>query len=498
MQPRSPYHRHLLTLVAVQMGCLALGLWIHYRQVVSAVYRTAEEQALAGLTAGTNELLTAVGRLEPPDVAAGSASWEKVRHLFPLQRTLPGLQVDVVDPQWRVLAQLPTPHHDSPPSKSPPSESPPSKSPPSKSETLTWAVPPKNLDRNAESIRGLLVQPDGRHVALARRLGKHGDYLVAHYPLAQVNMTPAALLTALPAAGAITWVWVSALLLIAVYMIVIRFCDGLTKKHARAETTALTRTQSLLRTREAVIFGLARLAESRDRVTGSHLERISAYASRLARAAQHHARYADLITAEFVQLIGTSSALHDIGKVGIEDAILFKPGALTKDEHQRVKQHTTIGEACLLEIERRLGTSNFLQMARQIARLHHERWDGQGYPDGLAGEQVPLAARIVAIADVYEALSSRRVYKEAFSHQQCVRMIRDQAGKQFDPDLVEVFAEVEGAFRQIACQFRDEAPPSRQCVPERIPLWEDQLYDELATAAAGCEDWSVPIGSASQ
>lgn len=168
-------------------------------------------------------------------------------------------------------------------------------------------------------------------------------------------------------------------------------------------------------------------------------------------------RYREVVTPAFIRLIGISSALHDIGKVGIEDAVLLKPGKLDTDERSRMQCHAAVGGECIRQIELRLGSSNFLQMAREIAYYHHERWDGEGYPTGLKETDIPLAARIVAVADVYDALSVRRVYKEAFPHEKCVNIIREQAGKQFDPSLVEVFLKIEAEFADIARRFSNEA-----------------------------------------
>ena len=155
-------------------------------------------------------------------------------------------------------------------------------------------------------------------------------------------------------------------------------------------------------------------------------------------------------------MLGISSVLHDIGKVGLEDTVLLKPGRLTDAERKQMQQHTLVAGDCLKEIELRLGASNFLQTAREIALHHHERWDGTGYPTGLAGEAIPLAARIVSIADVYDALRSKRVYKHSFPHEECVQAIRDGAGTQFDPELVEVFLEIETEFAAIARRFANE------------------------------------------
>jgi len=216
--------------------------------------------------------------------------------------------------------------------------------------------------------------------------------------------------------------------------------------------------QALVRTRDTIIFGLAKLAESRDPVTGQHLERIALFSTKLAAAMRREKEYRQVVTPSFVHLIGISSALHDIGKVGIEDSILLKPRLLTDAERQRIQEHTLIGSDCLRQMEQRLGASNFLQMANEITLYHHERWDGAGYPHGLAGEDIPLAARIVAIADVYDALASERVYKSAAPHDDCVKFIKENSGTQFDPKLVEVFLKIEAQFFEISERLQERTP----------------------------------------
>ena len=227
------------------------------------------------------------------------------------------------------------------------------------------------------------------------------------------------------------------------------------REKTRTARVSLQRYNDLLRTRDAVIFGLAKLTESRDRATGNHLERIAVYSTRLAIALRRNPCYRRELTSAFVKLIGISSALHDIGKVGIEDSILLKPGELEERERLVMETHAVIGGKFIREIESQLGRSNFLQIAREIAFCHHERWDGSGYPKGLAGEEIPLAARIVAVVNVYDALATRRVYKAAFPHRKCVELIRAEAGKQFDPAIVDAFLEVEAEFQGIAQRCRD-------------------------------------------
>lgn len=225
----------------------------------------------------------------------------------------------------------------------------------------------------------------------------------------------------------------------------------------------------LVRTRDAVIFGLAKLAESRDTDTGFHLERISAYSTRLAQALRRDPRFRNQISSQFIRDIGVCSALHDIGKVGVEDAILLKPGPLSPTERKRMQEHARIGAECLGQIEQRLGQANFLATAREIALLHHEKWDGSGYPQGLSGHSIPLSARIVALADVYDALSVARCYKDPIAHTECVDIIRSEAGKHFDPAIVETFLLIHGEFERIRASHAEQQahpeglwPSSRQ------------------------------------
>jgi response regulator RpfG family c-di-GMP phosphodiesterase len=270
------------------------------------------------------------------------------------------------------------------------------------------------------------------------------------------------------AVRAMALVWIAALQIVVAYLVLMRDRDEAARKDQKAERISLQQYNELLRTRDAVIFGLAKLTESRDPDTGNHLERIAIYSTRLASALRRNPRYGSQISPAFVKLIGISSALHDIGKVGVCDAVLLKPGKFEGDDRFRMERHAEIGGKCVREIESRLGRSNFLHMAREIAFCHHEHWDGKGYPKGLAGEEIPLSARIVAIADAYDAMASKRIYKEAYTHEKCVEIICEESGKQFDPVLVEVFLKLESEFREIARNCRD-ASESRNAGPAPAP-----------------------------
>lgn len=211
-----------------------------------------------------------------------------------------------------------------------------------------------------------------------------------------------------------------------------------------------------LETRDVAIFALAKLAESRDQETGAHLERVRNYARVLAQHLATQPKFRASIDAEFIRLIYLTSPLHDIGKVGIPDEVLLKPGKLTDEEFAIMKRHTEIGANTLQAALEKFPNARFLSMARDIAACHHERWDGNGYPLGLAAQEIPLSARIVAIADVYDALTSRRVYKDAYTHELARSIIAGEAGAHFDPDLVEAFLQTQASFIAIAERFAED------------------------------------------
>ena len=215
-----------------------------------------------------------------------------------------------------------------------------------------------------------------------------------------------------------------------------------------------------IESRDLIIFSLAKLADSRDSETGTHLERIREYCRALASELATWPEYCEQIDGQYVRLIYETSPLHDIGKVGIPDHILLKPGKLTGEEFEIMKKHAEIGGATLRAAADAHPEAVFLNMAWEIAMTHHERWDGKGYPRGLAGERIPLCGRIVAVADVYDALTSQRVYKSAFTHEQAVEIIVRDAGTHFDPLIVRAFVKLAETFRQIRNSYDDTAPAS--------------------------------------
>jgi putative two-component system response regulator len=208
-----------------------------------------------------------------------------------------------------------------------------------------------------------------------------------------------------------------------------------------------------LETRHAATFALAKLAESRDPETGLHLERIRAYSWILAREL---AKVDDRIDPSFIENIYLTSPLHDIGKVGVPDAVLLKPDSLTTREFEIMKSHTTVGANTLDATLQQYPEVTYFRMARDIAHAHHERFDGGGYPRGLAGEKIPLCARIVGVADVYDALTSKRVYKEILEHEVAKGIILGEKGAQFDPHVVDAFDRAEDEIVGVRHLYHDQ------------------------------------------
>ena len=203
------------------------------------------------------------------------------------------------------------------------------------------------------------------------------------------------------------------------------------------------------------IFAMSKLAESRDPETGEHLERMREYCRLMAQVLSKTDKYGPVIDRNFIDNIYSASPLHDIGKVGVPDAILTKPGKLTEEEWIIMRTHPLIGAETLREVDREHPGNSFIKIGIEIAEAHHEKWDGTGYPYGLKAEAIPLPARILALGDVFDALSSKRCYKEAFPSETVVDIIMEGSGRHFDPDVVNAFLEVQEEFAKVRECFKD-------------------------------------------
>ncbi|MES3008872.1 MAG: two-component system response regulator [Pseudomonadota bacterium] len=233
--------------------------------------------------------------------------------------------------------------------------------------------------------------------------------------------------------------------------------DFLRDKAAYLEEEVARRTMQVVAIQDVTIHAMASLAETRDNETGNHIRRTQHYLKVLAEKLRYNPRFAHFLNDDkTIEHLFKSAPLHDIGKVGIPDRILLKPGRFTPDEFEIMKTHTTLGRDAILHAERELGIEMpFLRYAKEIAYSHQEKWDGSGYPEGLSGDDIPISARLMAVADVYDALISKRVYKDGMSHENAVNIIKEGNGSHFDPDMVYAFVAVQEEFRRIAAQFAD-------------------------------------------
>lgn len=234
--------------------------------------------------------------------------------------------------------------------------------------------------------------------------------------------------------------------------------ESLKDQNAVLEERVRERTEELSLTQDATIVSLASLAETRDNETGRHILRTQSYVRLLAEKLSGHPKFSPQLPRETVRLVFKSTPLHDIGKVGIPDAILLKPARLTTAEFEIMKRHTVLGRDALLRAETLFGgtrRSSFLKIAAEIAYSHHEKWDGSGYPEGLAGEGIPLGGRLMAVADVYDALVTTRVYKPPRPHAEALEIMTAESGRHFDPDILDAFLALAERFRTTALAFVD-------------------------------------------
>lgn len=232
--------------------------------------------------------------------------------------------------------------------------------------------------------------------------------------------------------------------------------DFLRDQNVYLETEVTKRTEEISAIQNVTILVMASLAETRDLDTGNHIRRTQHYVKALAKKLKSHPRFSHFLTEQMIETLYKSAPLHDIGKVGIPDAILLKPGKYLPEEFEIMKTHTTLGRDAIEHAENQLGIKvEFLRIAKEIAYYHQEKWDGSGYPTGKRGDDIPISARLMAVADVYDALISKRVYKEGMSHERAASIIMEGKGSHFDEDIVDAFLQIQDEFQTIAAHFID-------------------------------------------
>ncbi|HHU81781.1 MAG TPA: HD domain-containing protein [Firmicutes bacterium] len=263
--------------------------------------------------------------------------------------------------------------------------------------------------------------------------------------------------------------WMVRLLIYAIIALVISYFSDFYREEFAEK---VKKEKEIADAQMAVVYAMAKLAEFRDSDTGGHIERVTELCRLLTTNLRRRGKYREYIDDDYIEKLTRVSPLHDIGKVGIADKILLKPGRLTAIEFELMKTHTTIGAKTILEVKEKFPDNRLLELAINITNFHHERWDGAGYPLGLAGTEIPLSARIMAIVDVYDALRSKRVYKEAFSHENSLKIIQEESGKAFDPEIVMAFLEIAEEVEKIFTQYE------KKRVVSRIPGRKEGFFGE--------------------
>ena len=235
----------------------------------------------------------------------------------------------------------------------------------------------------------------------------------------------------------------------------VQYKEFIESQNRSLEERITRQVKELSDTQMAAIFAMSKLAESRDPETGEHLERMREYCKFIAQKLRNTLKYQTIIDSQFIENIYAASPLHDIGKVGIEDRVLLKPGKLPEEEWVLMRQHPVIGANTLRAVDNQHPGNQFIKVGIAIAEFHHEKWDGSGYPYGLKAESIPLEARILALGDVFDALTSQRCYKKAFSPEKTRQIIMESDGSHFDPDIVRIFLENEAEFFRIRKEYQD-------------------------------------------
>ncbi|QDV23393.1 HD-GYP domain-containing protein [Aureliella helgolandensis] len=426
----------IILLVGFQLAVSLVGVSLFANWGLLQVTRIVRVQVMKDNEQIAAQMARLILQLQPKAPSKGHQNWERVQTLVE-SISLPndGFLCIIESDSGRLLCHpdLRTVPDMMSPAMIPLNQSKGQVSPIMKAEGMGWAT-----------------MPDGNHLIAVHDIPSMGIRVLAHQREAGLLHAASSIIWPIQVGGSVVAGLLSLVVLVGGIWIVSGYENRLALINADLANLVKARTKSLMTTRNAVIFGLAKLAESRDTDTGEHLERIRVFSMLLARELQKTHRD---ITKDYIETLGLASSLHDIGKVGIPDKVLLKPGKFDAEERAIMETHAQLGAECLHAIETQLGEDDFLSMAHEIALWHHEKFDGTGYPMQIAGELIPLSARIVAVADVYDALISPRVYKRPMSHEQAASIIHKGSGQHFDPEIVAAFRSVEKTFMQITQAF---------------------------------------------
>jgi len=423
--------------IALQVLVLAAGAIAISVMTRTGVGEHVQEQALSDHERAINSLGAKIAELGEEPLTTSHSDWARVQRLVELEQAPPGATLLILDEAGNVLCHPSLARN-------------PNLRRMNYAEQLVRVMPEGELWQLGNFSPRAIVSTE------AEMLSGAASLTVSYDPLRKIKIVITQPQEAIAAASSrmaegltvvVGCVTVMVLLTTAAgsFALVRRYDTQISRANIRLEREVQERTQSGLAIRNGLIFGLAKLADYRDTDTGRHLERISRYCEILA---QHLQKTFTEITPDWIELLKLASSMHDIGKVGIPDSVLLKPGGLTDSERSLMQRHTLIGSDTLLAIRKRVGNDELLNMGIQVALEHHERFDGFGYPYGLAGEEIALPARLVALADMYDALTSKRVYKDAMSHEKAHQIICSLRGTHFDPRIVDAFEDAAHCFDQ--------------------------------------------------
>ncbi len=415
MQTRLSKRRLIVATLLVQGVLLAIGWFVTFRRVSEEVHASSERR----LASASTRLVEQFSELVEASPRSEAIDWEDLQSLCE-GLSVDGVVVALLDRRGRVVCH-PDLRHD------------------------------VSL-RGVDLVPRLLRTQDAGSVVM-RYIPRLEASLVVRHPSAALQAAAKERAGSI-AAGLAGGVSVLLLSGAVTLLLVRRYDTELAGINRRLSAEVDRRVAQSLRATHALIVGLARLAETRDADTGSHLERLRAYSRVLAGELR---RSSPAIDDAWIERLGLAACLHDVGKVAVPDAVLRKPGALDQGELAVMRTHVTAGAATLRAVRDALGTDPLIDLALDVTRSHHERWDGEGYPDGLAGEAIPLGARIVALADAYDAMTTDRVYRRGVSHAEARARIAADRGTHFDPEVVDAFLRAEARIEAIR-RGLDQAP----------------------------------------